>query len=762
MECVLPHRRIVVVCMEFKGNTNDNRAVNYYPLVQMASLICTITCIMIQCSAAQLSMHYQLRNSCPSNSELRFRSDGQERCVCTGDAVCVAPLGSDGKPRGCLIGRLANQTSPRHFHGFSPKCRTCACAIGLGSVSKPSGPVARNDDYHTAARDRNAVMSTTVSAGQGSSSGETNKYAATLERRKCAQSALYSALGFDYNQEYFVMGCNSPAIVDFDAWAEATGCGSEPITEKLLYHTAWTGPVDKYREEFGALLDSWLMTQDTARSEFHFWWMDQDPDPENEMVKWYTQLGNGVIQFHRVDLYALAEGTCLEGQHEYLNGTVPPDWHDKKVMGPKEKADLTRILLLNKYGGIWLDTDDVLLRDLRPLFEFSGEFATKLTMSFYFNNNVLGIRRNSTLSRGLVDIVCQLPYSRDTRHYCEVVKTHCYPKWYWNNGVFQIAKRSNLGAVVFPMSFTDPAYGCFPPMLLSASGGAPCRGWTLDQVLEMIRGAFVLHTRGYNAKKPLHPESNFYQLYARAKAGALRNISDPVPLVNTGKRSAAEDTAYAKLYARLRQTSVEPPFLPTPPWVLIQLQSPLVRKCLFAARSPGTYGKLSPAEVKGMCATDDVLKTQENGLPKSHEQQTWQWHMETGYIRPAIREPGRIYCLDAIPVTRDVAHDNPPMANVCHPGRPGQLWDILDTATLQSRSPQFAPGRRGGVVPEGGTMSIVRSRATNTCISVLVTVDGVATSELRLRPCNASDPAQQWSLHMFHKATHGALRTNSQ
>jgi mannosyltransferase OCH1-like enzyme len=77
-------------------------------------------------------------------------------------------------------------------------------------------------------------------------------------------------------------------------------------------------------------------------------------------------------------------------------------------MGPKEKADLTRILLLNSYGGIWVDTDDVLLRDLRPLIEFAGEFATKLTMSFYFNNNILGIRAKSDLSKSLVDIVCTL------------------------------------------------------------------------------------------------------------------------------------------------------------------------------------------------------------------------------------------------------------------------------------------------------------------------------------------------------------------
>lgn len=105
--------------------------------------------------------------------------------------------------------------------------------------------------------------------------------------------------------------------------------------------------------------------------------------------------------------------------------------------------------------------------------------------------------------------------------------------------------------------------------------------------------------------------------------------------------------------------------------------------------------------------------------------------MKTGYIRPAIREPGRIYCLDAIPVTRDVGHDNAPMANVCHPGRQGQLWDVLDTETMQSRGPQFVPRQDGRVGTVGPTMSVVRSRVLNKCISVLVTVDGVATSELR-------------------------------
>ena len=31
----------------------------------------------------------------------------------------------------------------------------------------------------------------------------------------------------------------------------------------------------RYTTEFAALLDSWLMTQDTSRSRFYFWWMDR-------------------------------------------------------------------------------------------------------------------------------------------------------------------------------------------------------------------------------------------------------------------------------------------------------------------------------------------------------------------------------------------------------------------------------------------------------------------------------------------------------
>ena len=41
-----------------------------------------------------------------------------------------------------------------------------------------------------------------------------------------------------------------------------------------------------------------------------------------------------------------------------------------------------------------------------------------------------------------------------------------------------------------------------------------------------------------------------------------------------------------------------------------------------------------------------MLDTDGTDLPKKIERHVWMWHADEGYIRPAIREPGRIYCLD--------------------------------------------------------------------------------------------------------------------
>ena len=59
------------------------------------------------------------------------------------------------------------------------------------------------------------------------------------------------------------------------------------------------------------------------------------------------------------------------------------------------------------------------------------------------------------------------------------------------------------------------------------SGGKPQKN-PIEDVLELIRGAFVLHTRGYNVPKPLEPTSNFARLYTHVRQGAEQKLARPV------------------------------------------------------------------------------------------------------------------------------------------------------------------------------------------------------------------------------------------
>ena len=106
-----------------------------------------------------------------------------------------------------------------------------------------------------------------------------------------------------------------------------------------------------------ALLDSFLATQDLARSKLIFWLLDREPDTKEQLVAKYQSIrvnGQAVIEFRFANTTAMSMGTCLEGR--------PQLWHPPGAIQPLTKSDLLRLLLLHKYGGAWVDTDTVLLR----------------------------------------------------------------------------------------------------------------------------------------------------------------------------------------------------------------------------------------------------------------------------------------------------------------------------------------------------------------------------------------------------------------
>eukprot|EP00036_Acanthoecidae_sp_10tr_P018353 CAMPEP_0206296834 /NCGR_PEP_ID=MMETSP0106_2-20121207/5869_1 /ASSEMBLY_ACC=CAM_ASM_000206 /TAXON_ID=81532 /ORGANISM="Acanthoeca-like sp., Strain 10tr" /LENGTH=648 /DNA_ID=CAMNT_0053727497 /DNA_START=214 /DNA_END=2161 /DNA_ORIENTATION=- len=448
----------------------------------------------------------------------------------------------------------------------------------------------------------------------------------TSTRKVCVQAWLYRTFGYDHIADFFVPGCDTPALWDFDRWAAVSGCGYHNDRSvhvgPLQIHTAWIGPVDGIFTELIALVDSFLATQHTVggRAILTLWFLEDDPPSLDHPLRRRFVLHDGhAVRFERADLAALAAGTCLEGRREYLDVNVSGvDWKRAGTMGPKEKADMARILLLHAHGGVWVDTDSVLLRDLEPLVRFIGpDFATKITLSPLYNNNVLALRRRGDVARRMLEFVCETPFTpAGRRAYCSVVGTPCYPKWYWNHGVIQMAVRNGVSLVVVPWSYTDPAYPCFPQMLFSAAGAKPAPNLVIEDSLEMIRGAFVLHTRGYNAKKPLSNHSGFAKLYALA---ARRAASRPAPRGGPGShlyralgpRDVAEEAHFRRLLAPRGPNVVEPTFLPWhgPNSTYSIETARFPRMCLAAsrARSIGDHPVVAVADCTTARSSDQEL-----------------------------------------------------------------------------------------------------------------------------------------------------------
>ena len=151
----------------------------------------------------------------------------------------------------------------------------------------------------------------------------------------------------------------------------------------------------------------------------------------------YRNRGNGAIEFRHVDFKTLAKGTPIEGVDAVLEMG-----DNLKVVSknkrPRQLANMFRTLALFLYGGIWMDCDTLLMRDLRPLLEYTGEFATQLAWSNLYNNNFMGLRKNSPIGWDMLNTIARtgLPpesgRESDMKAYCAYVTQFgglCYGVW---------------------------------------------------------------------------------------------------------------------------------------------------------------------------------------------------------------------------------------------------------------------------------------------------------------------------------------------
>lgn len=129
------------------------------------------------------------------------------------------------------------------------------------------------------------------------------------------------------------------------------------------FHSYWRTDLAPFGERQEWMLKSFFATQPAGHSKFILW--SNGDLSGNELLRGYVLRYPGAFELRVADVADLAKGTELEGS-ALLRSTDKKAWVD---------GDLIRLLVVWREGGVWVDMDSLLTRDLSPLLEH--EFVTQ-------------------------------------------------------------------------------------------------------------------------------------------------------------------------------------------------------------------------------------------------------------------------------------------------------------------------------------------------------------------------------------------------
>jgi hypothetical protein len=135
-----------------------------------------------------------------------------------------------------------------------------------------------------------------------------------------------------------------------------------PNRPRTNYHTYWRTDLAPFNERQEYTLKSFFATQD-PRSRLIMW--SNGDLGSNALLASYVARYPGGFELRVADVHELSKGTPLENS-SLLSSTDEKAWVD---------GDLIRLLVVWKEGGVWVDMDTLLTRDLSPLLEH--EFVTQ-------------------------------------------------------------------------------------------------------------------------------------------------------------------------------------------------------------------------------------------------------------------------------------------------------------------------------------------------------------------------------------------------
>lgn len=186
------------------------------------------------------------------------------------------------------------------------------------------------------------------------------------------QAGLPMRFGMDCYE--FAGTIESPVPPPLLPWSELYGHGDAGLAEygdddvlrkedRTHFHTYWRVDLAPFGGRQAQMLKSFFATQNT-RTSLLVLWSNGNLAP-NPILQRYLDRFPDAFELRVANVTTLAAGTALEGS-SLLDVNDGKAWID---------GDLVRLLVVWRYGGVWVDMDSLLTRSLEPLLEH--EFVTQ-------------------------------------------------------------------------------------------------------------------------------------------------------------------------------------------------------------------------------------------------------------------------------------------------------------------------------------------------------------------------------------------------
>ncbi|KAF9926820.1 hypothetical protein FBU30_003674 [Linnemannia zychae] len=191
----------------------------------------------------------------------------------------------------------------------------------------------------------------------------------------------------------------------------------EPAT--MNFHIFWRGPIT---DKLSLSSFSFLFTQPLDRSHLHLWIDSADlpngaPEdytknkfaapmvtaPLNQFITIHAWDQAAEIAFsYPTDPSVQSDENTKNGINNKKSGQEPGSSTTDPVK-PVALSDEARFLILNRHGGIYLDADVLLLKDMSPFFDSGYEFAYEWSSTGMYNTAILRLFPNSSVARRILD-----------------------------------------------------------------------------------------------------------------------------------------------------------------------------------------------------------------------------------------------------------------------------------------------------------------------------------------------------------------------